>query len=178
MKQIFKNKQLAIILSMVLLILFFSLTSSYFFTLNNFLTIGLQTSVIGIISLGMTYVIITGGIDLSVGSILAFSGIVTGYLLNIGQNVVLSILCGLLAGTMMGIFNGLLVTKGKLPPFIATLGTMMSVRGLTLALTNGMPISGLPDSFEMFSGGTVFNVPNPLIYLVILSIVVGFVLKN
>lgn len=176
--KILKNKQTATIASMFLLIIFFSFTSKYFFTMGNFLTIALQTSVIGIIALGMTYTIITGGIDLSVGSIVAFSGIVSGFVLKSGSSIFLGLAAGLIAGIFAGLINGFLITKGNLPPFIATLGVMMSLRGLTLAMTNGTPISGFAESFANFSGGRIFGVPNPVIYFIILGIITGYILKN
>ncbi|MGL5657295.1 MAG: ABC transporter permease [Fusobacteriaceae bacterium] len=176
--KLFKNKQTATIISMIILIIFFSLTSKYFLTTGNFLTIALQTSVIGIIALGMTYTIITGGIDLSVGSIVAFSGIAAGYVLKTGAPMFVGILAGLLAGTVAGLINGFLVTNGKLPPFIATLGIMMSLRGLTLAITGGMPISGFKDNFADFSGGKFLGVPHPVIYFIILGAITAYILKN
>ena len=163
--------------SLVLLIVFFSLTSEYFFSVSNFLTIGLQTSIIGIIALGMTFVIITSGIDLSVGSIVAFSGIIIGFGLKYNMPIPLAILLGLVAGTIVGLLNGFLIVKGNLPPFIATLGMMMSLRGLTLALTNGISISDFDYSFSKFASGKFFDIPNPLIYFLLTGIIVGIILK-
>jgi len=171
------KQELVTFISLVLLIIFFSVTSEYFLSLANFLTIGLQTSIIGIIALGMTFVIITSGIDLSVGSIVAFSGIVIGFSLKFGLPIPIAIIIGLMAGTMIGFLNGFLIVKGKLPPFIATLGMMMSLRGLTLALTNGIAISGFDYNFSKFAGGKFLGIPNPLIYFLLLGILVGIVLK-
>lgn len=176
-----KNKliqQLATFGSLIILIIFFSITSSTFLSIDNFLSIALQTAVIGIVALGSTFVIITSGIDLSVGAIVAFSGVMMGFAMQAGMPTFVSILIGLLSGVALGVAIGLFITKAKLPPFIVTLGFMMMVRGLVLALTNGMPISGLNDGFDKLAAGTILKIPYPVIFLVVLAVVLGFVLKN
>ena len=176
-----KNKlvqQLATFGSLIILIIFFSITSSTFLSIDNFLSIALQTAVIGIVALGSTFVIITSGIDLSVGAIVAFSGVMMGFAMQAGMPTFISILIGLLSGVALGVAIGLFITKAKLPPFIVTLGFMMMVRGLVLALTNGMPISGLNDGFDKLAAGTILKIPYPVIFLVVLAVVLGFVLKN
>ncbi len=172
------KQQFAALSSLLLMVLFFSLTSRYFFTLDNLLTIGLQTAVIGIIAVGMTYVIITGGIDLSVGSILAFSGMITGLTMQKGMPMVPAIVCGLAAGTACGLANGLFISKAHIPPFISTLGLMMTLRGLSLTLTNGQPIFIDVAAYEAISGGRILGVPNPVWYFFAISILFGFVLKR
>ncbi len=172
------KQQLAALGSLFLMILFFSISSPYFLTLNNFLTIGLQTAVIGIIAVGMTYVIITGGIDLSVGSILAFSGMITGLAIQKGVPMMFAIVCGLVAGILCGVVNGLCIAKAHIPPFISTLGLMMTLRGLSLTLTNGQPIFIEVPAYELIAGGKVFGIPNPVLYFFIISIVFTFVLKK
>lgn len=172
------KQQLAALTSLFMMLVFFSVTSEYFFTSYNFVTIALQTSVTGIMALGMTYVIITGGIDLSVGSILAFSGITVGMSIERGFPLVVAILLGIIAGSLCGAINGLLISKAKLPPFISTLGLMMTLRGLTLAITNGMPIFVGNEKYAAISGGSVFGIPNPVIYFFILSIIFSFILKK
>ena len=169
-----KNKlvqQLATFGSLIILIIFFSITSSTFLSIDNFLSIALQTAVIGIVALGSTFVIITSGIDLSVGAIVAFSGVMMGFAMQAGMPTFISILIGLLSGVALGVAIGLFITKAKLPPFIVTLGFMMMVRGLVLALTNGMPISGLNDGFDKLAAGTILKIPYPVILLIVLSVV-------
>ena len=176
-----KNKlvqQLATFGSLIILIIFFSITSSTFLSIDNFLSIALQTAVIGSVALGSTFVIITSGIDLSVGAIVAFSGVMMGFAMQAGMPTFVSILIGLLSGVALGVAIGLFITKAKLPPFIVTLGFMMMVRGLVLALTNGMPISGLNDGFDKLAAGTILKIPYPVIFLIVLAVVLGFVLKN
>lgn len=176
-----KNKlvqQLATFGSLIILIIFFSITSSTFLSIDNFLSIALQTAVIGIVALGSTFVIITSGIDLSVGAIVAFSGVMMGFAMQAGMPTFVSILIGLLSGVALGLAIGLFITKAKLPPFIVTLGFMMMVRGLVLALTNGMPISGLNEGFEKLAAGTILRIPYPVIFLIVLAVILGFILKN
>lgn len=171
-------EKLAALSSLILLGIFFSFGSEYFLTTTNILTIALQTAVIGIIAIGQTMIIITGGIDLSVGSIVAFSGVMAGICVERGLPITIAIFFGLVMGTLVGILNGVLISKAKLPPFIATLGMMMLLRGLTLAITNGMPISSFPDEFVELAGGQIFGVPNPVIYFMIFIAIFSFFIKK
>ena len=140
------------LIGLVLLCVIFSLTTDVFLTWRNALNVIDQITVLGILAIGMTAVIIIGGIDLSVGSVLAFSMMMMGWLHQaVGVPLGLAIVVGLVAGTACGVVNGLLITKAKLPPFIATL-TMMSVgRGLANIITEGRQIVGYPDWFTNLS---------------------------
>lgn len=122
-------RKVASLAGLILLVITFTLTNEYFFTLNNVLTIGLQTSTIALIGIGATIVILTGGIDLSTGSVVALSGVAAAMVVNMGVPVPLGIVFGVLVGGLCGLANGLIVTVMRLPPFIATLGTMMVARG-------------------------------------------------
>lgn len=125
-------------------------------------------AVIAIISVGMTYVIVTGGIDLSVGSTVAFTGCITALMLVEGYPIVLCIIIGLLLGTLVGFVNGLLIVHVKLAPFIATLGTMGIARGLVLALTRGYPIQPFPKSFELIGRGYLWIIPIPVLIMIVI----------
>ena len=140
------------LIGLVLLCVIFSLTTDVFLTWRNALNVIDQITVLGILAIGMTAVIVIGGIDLSVGSILAFSMMMMGWLYqSVGVPLGLAIVAGLLVGTACGLVNGLLITRAKLPPFIATL-TMMSVgRGLANIITEGRQIVGYPDWFTNLS---------------------------
>ncbi|WP_334177186.1 ABC transporter permease [Pseudoxanthobacter sp.] len=172
--------------SLVALTAVFSLTSSAFFTLNNGMTIALQVTSIALLGIGATCVIITGGIDLSVGSVLALAGVVAALAVkNLGLPVPVAMVIGILVGTACGAINGLLVTEMKLPPFIATLGMMMVARGVALQITGARAVSGLGDAFGELGNGALFRVvtigddgfPNVVFpgipYPVILMIVIG-----
>jgi ribose transport system permease protein len=153
--------------------------SPYFLTIPNILNIIRQVSIIAIVSFGMTMVILTGGIDLSVGSMLAFAGAVSaGMMVNSGFNVFLAILIGLAAGTALGFFNGLAVAKAKLPAFIVTLAMMTVARGFTLIYTDGRPISGFNETFRFFGAGYLGRIPIPVVIMFIFLIVIYILLKK
>lgn len=141
------------------LFVFFCLFNENFPKLSNFMNIIKQSAPIGIISVGMALVIITAGIDLSVGPMMAISGCVMAVLsVQLGVPVPISIIAGIAIGTCIGWFNGILVTKAHLQPFIATLGTMTAVTGLAQLITGGMPVSGLDPSLTFFGSGLIGGV--------------------
>jgi ribose/xylose/arabinose/galactoside ABC-type transport system permease subunit len=154
-----------------------AITSPDFRTLSNMLNIGRQVSVLAIVSLGMTFVIATAGIDLSVGSFLAFSGILMASLMKETDFVVVSILLGVVSCGLLGLFNGAMIVKFRIPPFIATLGTMGIVRGLALVFTDGRPITLLPERFTNLGYSSIAGVPI-LVILLAISIAVSLFLYN
>ncbi|HLR62702.1 MAG TPA: ribose ABC transporter permease [Lentibacillus sp.] len=162
------------------MVIFLGFMSDAFFTLDNIFNLLRQISVNALIAFGMTFVILTAGIDLSVGSLLALGSALTAGLLTSGIDPMLAVLLGLLIGFGLGAINGLIITKGKVAPFIATLATMTIFRGATLVYTDGMPITGLSDSFafEMIGGGYVFGVPFPVILMLVVFLILFFVLKK
>jgi ribose transport system permease protein len=178
------NKQLLSTFSgLFILMVVFTILSKYFFTLNNVLTIATQTAVIAIIAVGQTYVLITGGIDLAIGSNIALSAVVTGFCIKLSPTpsvslVLFGILMGLLTGALAGAVSGVLITFGNIPPFIATLGTMTVARGLALTLTKGLPVSGLPASFTVLGTGSTLGVSNPVIIMIVLIVAFGFILAK
>ena len=140
-----------------------SFLSDRFLTTKNILNILRQASINGIISVGMTLVILTGGVDLSVGSILALSGVIGADLMKRGLPVPVVILTALLIGVALGTINGIAISSAKIPPFIATLGMLVVARGLTLMYTQGQPITGLPESFRFMGTGSIGPIPMPII---------------
>lgn len=147
----------------LLLCLGLSLLSDRFFQPANLINIMRQASINGIVAIGMTLVILTGGIDLSVGSMLALSAVIGASLLKTGQPVLLSMLAALGVGAGLGAINGLIITCGRIPPFIATLGMLTVARGLTLMYTQGQPVTGLPESFRFIGAGTLGPLPMPIV---------------
>ena len=130
-------------MGLLLLVAFFSIRAPHFFTVQNAIIIFDQVTVYGILAIGMTLVIITGGIDLSVGSVLAFSAMTTGWLFSIvGLPFIPALFIGILAGAACGLISGLLITQAHLPPFIATLAMMTVARGLANKFTDGNVVSG------------------------------------
>jgi ribose transport system permease protein len=156
-----------------------SFISPDFLTIDNLFSVGLQISVIALLAIGEVLVIISSGIDLSVGSILALSGIVTTLMLSYGFDIYSSIFAGLLVSSLCGMLSGFLIAKGKLPAFIATLGMMGIARGVSLIITEGVPIFGLPASFAYIANAKIFNViPFPIILVLIFAILMHILLNQ
>src|SRR5579863_10565719 len=129
------------------LFIILSLSTRYFLTLSNLSSVCRQTAVINIIALGMTLIMISGGIDLSVGSVMAFAGICGTTLLQAGTPLLPSLLGAMVVGAAWGLLNSLIITLLRVSPFIATLGTMGAARGITLVITGGLPVTNLPETF-------------------------------
>ncbi len=163
---------------LLVLILFFWILTPHFLTVSNLSNIAQQTAINAIIAVGLTFVIITAGIDLSVGSIMAFSGVVLASVLKIGLPIPIAISVGLLIGVICGSVNGVLIAYGKLPPFIATLGMMSVARGAALMYTNGRPISGFTSEFRFLANGEIFSIPISIIITVLVYIIAHFILTQ
>ncbi|MGI9165883.1 MAG: ABC transporter permease [Pyrinomonadaceae bacterium] len=150
----------------------------HFLTISNLLNVAEQATIIAIIAVGMTFVIITAGIDLSVGSVLAFAGVVMASALHQGVPLPVALLVGLGIGLLCGLVNGLLITIGRLPPFIATLGMMSVARGTALMFTEGRPVSGFSEGFRSLATGEVLRIPTPVIIMVVVYAIAYFVLAR
>lgn len=159
-----------------------SILSPRFLTSSNLLNVFRQTSINAIIAAGMTFVILTAGIDLSVGSILGFSGAVAAKMLVSGNNIFLSIIVAIVIGAVAGIFNGIVITKGKVQPFIATLATMILLRGATLVFTNGKPIAVVGENiskiFRWIGTGEILTIPVPVVIMIIIFAVCYYILTQ
>ncbi len=161
------------------MVLVLSLLSPYFLTVDNLFAIGLQMSVVAIMAIGQMMVIISAGIDLSVGSVLALSGIGTTMLMADGVGMVPAIFVGLAIGTIAGLVAGGLIAYGHIPPFIATLGIMGIGRGAALLLTGGVPIFGLPPGFNFLGGGRIAGViPIPVAFTILLALLGHLILTK
>ncbi|WP_335871125.1 ribose ABC transporter permease [Bacillus sp. 2205SS5-2] len=173
-------QKLGPVLGLIVITIILSIMSPNFFTVDNLFNVLRQVSVNALIAFGMTFIILTGGIDLSVGSILALASATTAGLLASGMDPVLAVLIGLLAGAVMGLVNGLIITKGKVAPFIATLATMTIFRGLTLVYTDGRPITGLSDSvsFQMLGKGYFLGIPFPVVTMLVAYFILFFILRK
>ncbi|MGR6898183.1 ribose ABC transporter permease [Rummeliibacillus sp. TYF-LIM-RU47] len=173
-------QKLGPLLGLLLIIIIISFMSPSFLTATNIFNVLRQVSISALIAFGMTFVILTGGIDLSVGSTLALTGAISAGLLAGGMNPLLAMLIGLLLGALLGAINGVIIAKGKVAPFIATLATMTIFRGLTLVYTDGKPVSGLGDSqaFQLFGKGYLFGIPVPVVTMIVAFIVLYFILKQ
>jgi ribose transport system permease protein len=175
-RAVFSNQ--AISMSLILIAMWFvlSLLSPYFFTVGNISEITLQTAVIGIIAAGETLIIISGGIDLSVGSIFACSGVLGGLVWQKTANLPAALLTTILFGGVLGLFNGFFITRLRVPPFIATLGMLGIARGLALILSRGIPIFGLDPQYLWIGQGKLFGfIPVPTIILLLVFALVFFI---
>lgn len=167
--------QLAAAGALIVVFVFLSIASPVFLSADNLYNIGVQTSYTAVIAIGVTLVIITAGIDLSVGSVAALSGVVGVVLMaKAGVPVVLAILGGILVGAACGLVNGLLVSVAGLNPFIATLGMLSVARGMVYIPTNAMSVFGVPDSFRLLGQGVIGSIPIPIIVVAVVA-VAGYV---
>ncbi|WP_243388140.1 ABC transporter permease subunit [Bacillus kexueae] len=176
----FDVKKLGPLIGFILLCIVLSFLSDNFLTVNNWLNILRQVSINSLIAFGMTFVILTGGIDLSVGSVLAFSSALTAGMMASGMDGMMAMMIGLMAGVLMGALNGVIITKGKVAPFIATLATMTIFRGATLVYTEGRPITGFSDqiAFQMIGRGYFFGIPVPVVLMIVIFFILMFVLRK
>jgi ribose transport system permease protein len=162
----------------VIALLFGALIGPQFFRAANLELVARQTVIVCVAALGMTMVIVSGGIDLSVGSIVALSGVVLGMALKHDEPLAIALLLALAAGSACGLLNGLLVSVGGLPPFIVTLGMMSIARGVALLVTEGRPVSGFQPAFRLFATGRIGFVPAPVVATAIVYIAAHFVLTR
>jgi ribose transport system permease protein len=171
-------RRFSVFVILLAICLVFALGSSDFLTTSNLLNVALQTSIIAIVAIGMTFTILTAGIDLSVGSLMALCGAVAaGLAVRQGWGTYGGIGLALLLGLAMGAVNGLLIVKGGVPPFVATLAMMAVGRGLTLVYTQGKPIAGLEQSFIFWGTGRQLGIPVPVILMVALMLVAFVTLR-
>ena len=174
------NQNLGTILALIILMVFVSILNPTFLQANNLMNLMRQLIINGFIALGMTFVILTGGIDLSVGSTLAVTSAIFAGLLQNGMNTILAILIALGLGLILGLINGFLITKGKLAPFIVTLATMTIFRGLTLVYTDGRPIAGPKDNFafQFLGKGQFLGIPFQVILFALAFLILWTILNK
>ncbi|MBK9745706.1 MAG: ABC transporter permease [Chloroflexi bacterium] len=187
LRNLFAAREAGVFIALILMCVFLALTSEAFLSTRNLLNIGRQVSLIGIMAVGMTFVLISGEVDLSVGSTYALAGLVTGMLLIQQWTMLPAIAVGLLIGVGIGVLNGALSTYGKLPSFITTLGMLSIVRGAALLITDGQPVTVnirqgvLPDvleQFEFIGQGYLFGqIPMQLVFFIIIAILGAIVLS-
>jgi ribose transport system permease protein len=170
--------------AVIVLFIVFSITARNFFTMRSILTLALQTSTITLMGIGVTFTIITAGIDLSIGSVIALAGTIAVMAALAGVPIWLSMIVGLLVGVVCGLLNGLMITKSKLPPFIATLGMMMVARGVALTITNANAYPA-PEGFGELGNGTILGtgpqfpgISYPVLIMIAVALIFHFVLSK
>ena len=172
------GRQFGTLLGLIGLCVVLWILTPHFLTVSNLLNVAQQTSINAIIAVGLTFVIITAGIDLSVGSILAFSGVVLASALQAGCPIPLALLVGLAVGMACGLVNGVLISFGRIPPFISTLGMMSVARGSALLYTGGRPVSGFSESFRFLATGKILFIPTPVVIMLAVYLIAYFVLNR
>jgi ribose transport system permease protein len=165
---------------LTLIVLFIALTiaTPHFLTAINLASVARQTAVINIMALGMTLVIITGGIDLSVGSILAIAGLFGTMAIKDGYPIPVAILIGIATGLLCGFLNGVMITQLRINAFIVTLGTLEAYRGFALVVSKGLPVHEIPDSFSYLGDGNLLGIPFSLWLLALCALLMHFVLEH
>ncbi len=164
---------------LVVVSILMGLASDNFFSFNNIMNVLRQVSVVGILAVGMTFVILTGGIDLSVGAVMALVGTLSaGLMVNSGLPASLALPAGLFIGLGIGLFNGALVAWGKMPAIIVTLATMGMARGLGLIYSGGYPVSGIPSWISWFGVGRIGVVPVPVVIMVVIYAIAWVLLQR
>lgn len=166
--------------SLIIIFIAFSVVSPNFAKFDNIIGILLATAVTGILAVGITFVVITSGIDLSIGTVMAFSAVSAGlFITNMKLPIFVGVLGGIAAGGLCGFLNGTAIAKAKIPPFIATLGMMMITKGFSLVLSKARPIyfSDTP-AFTKISTGTVFGIPNAVLIFFVVAIIASLILSK
>ena len=174
-----KIRELNVLTALLVVGALISLSTPYFLTTDNLMGVFRSFSMIAIMSIGMVMVIITGGIDLSVGSVMGMASLITAIGFQNGLPAIVCILAGLLVGVLFGLFNGLLITAIRLPPFIATLGSLSIGRGLMYIVTHGVPLTpDTPEIFSVLGQGYVGVVPVPVVIMVVMMVVFSVLMRR
>lgn len=176
--ELFVLQRLLPFLSLIILFVALAIASPHFLTSTNLSSVVRQTAVINIMALGMTMIIITGGIDLSVGAILAMGGLLGTMAMEKGFSIPAGVLIGILTGLTCGLANGIMITSLRIEPFIVTLGTLGIFRGTTLIISNGLPVHRIPQQFSFLGEGNLLGVPFVLWILVGCAIVTHVILEH
>jgi ribose transport system permease protein len=187
-KAFFGDKRIPILIALIILCMFFSIFTTTFFSVGNLIDIMMAVSTIGIVSIGATFIVIVGGIDLTPGPAVAFIGVVGASLLIKNVPVPLAIVMFLITGAAIGLLIGLSITRIRLSPFVTTLAMASILRGLSMFYTQGRTVHGTPESFNYIGAGSVFkipvgegellSVPVPVIMVILLYIAAHFLLKK
>jgi len=179
LRSIFRVRESIMVVLILITCVIMTLLSPYFLSLTNFLAIARGISMEGIVTIGMVLLLIAGAFDLSVGSVMAFTGIITAILItDMNLPYVVAVLGGLLTGSFIGFINGLMVTRLRINPLIATLGMMTIIRGMALGITEGKPVINVPLNFAWLGQGSIAQIPVPFIIMFVIALIVDFFLRR
>ncbi len=171
------NTQVVVLIVAIAMWIFLGIISPYFFTTGNVQSVMRQMTIQGILGIAEVVVIITAGIDLSVGGVVAFVNIVMSKMVSTGSNIASTVLLVMALSALIGLANGVMVYNLRIPPFIATLGMMSVLRGATLLISNGSNIFGLPRSIADFSSTNTLGIPNLFWFLILAVVIVEIILR-
>jgi ribose transport system permease protein len=178
LKRLTRQREFVIFLIVLVVFIGMSFASNVFFTESNILSVLLSLSIESVMAVGMVVCMVGGGFDMSVGSVLGFTGIIVAELLTSGVPTAPAVAIALLGGVIIGLWNGFIIAKLKINPFVTTLSSLSIFRGLSYVITSGRNISGLPDGFQAIGQLRPFGVQLPILYAVVLLIVGEIVLRN
>lgn len=179
MKNMESLRRYGIFAVLLVLVIFFSVTSKNFLVPNNLLIIARQISMLGIASIGMAFVLLLGGIDLSIGSQITLVNIVAAWLMINGNiHPILACLAAILLSTLIGLTNGIIIAKLKMPPIIVTLSAMIMIEGIAYMISGGQPIFGFPPAFSVLGQGYISIIPIPVIIMIIIMMIGSFILNS
>lgn len=180
LNKIFRQREMSVTIIILLVSVLIGIIEPKFFNLSNIRSIAIGMSTDGILAIALTLVLVLGGIDLSVGSIMALSCVITGGLFLQGQNIWFAMTVSIFVSVIIGLFTGLMISKVGLPPFIVTLGVQSLARGASYIFTKGSPLSmgGLPESFKFLGTGRTFGIPTLFIIYIVITIVFDVLLRN
>jgi len=177
-RRMFRIRELGILIPFLLICAITAIINPHFLYISNLIEIARSISFTVIMAVGMTFALIGGGIDLSIGSVLALSGIIVGMFLKSGTPIPLAIVLGMLGGVVFGFINGFVINTYKIPPMIATLGMMYVVRGIVYVMTKGQPIYPFPDAFNQIGQGSFLGLPYSVYIAIVVLFLADFVLKH
>lgn len=178
LKRLLKTKEIGIILILIVLSILIQIKNPIFLTYSNIIDVCRNTSYTLVIAVGMTFVLIAKGLDLSVGSLMALGGLISSLAMSNGLPIPVAVILGMLVGAAFGIINAFCIVKLNIPAMIATLGSMYMARGLVLIITKGSPVFPLPEAFGNFGKGYFLGIPYVVIIAVALSILAHFILSD
>jgi inositol transport system permease protein len=171
--------KLGLVVALILIFIALSIAKPNFLTIANLINLVRQISINGILAVGVTYVLLTGGVDLSLGSLVALTGVIAASFAHPQQEpVIVPVLLAVLAGASCGLLNGLVITRGRVAPFIVTLGMMTAARGLALVISGGKPVSNLSKEFTTMGSGDVMGIPIPILMFLTVALLSHGFLKH
>ena len=173
-----KQREFIIFIIVIVVFIFMSFASPIFLTKGNMLALLLSLSIESIMAVGMANLMVSGAFDMSVGSILGFTGVITAMILRAGAPVPVAVVLALCTGVGIGLWNGFIVAKLKINPFVTTLSTLSIFRGLTFVFTRGRNIAGLPQAFKMIGQARIVGIQLPIIYAIVIIIIGDIMLRN